>query len=161
MSSVIPGLGYPGGRTGYASQGNSLFFGSHSSNEKKALDNTFGGGVAGQPTPGMYSNLGYPGGRTGYASQGNSLFFGSRGLGQAASSNLVLTATGVIVASVFISHFSTRKKLTGIGPLDGVITGASKVLSPVTDAVKDAASAIPVIGKPSVKGLEQVAKDTF
>ena len=158
MSSVIPGLGYPGGRTGYTSQANAKFFGSKPS----ALNNMFGGGVAGQPTPGMYNNnLGYPGGRTGYTSQANANFFGTGGLGAAASSNLVMTVGAVIVGSVLVSHWSTRKKITGIGPIDDLVSGVSKIASPVADAIKDVASAIPVVGKPTVNTLEQVAKNTF
>lgn len=161
MSSSIPGLGYPGGRTGYASQANPRFFGTHS-NSNNALNNTFGGGVAGMPTPGMYkNNLGYPGGRTGYTSQMNNKFFGSRGLGAAASSNLVMTVGAVIVGSVLVSHWSTRKKITGIGPIDEIVTGASKIVAPIADTVKDVASSVPVVGKPTVKGLEKVAKQTF
>ena len=161
MSSSIPGLGYPGGRTGYTSQANPRFFGSknHSSN---ALNNTFGGGVAGMPTPGMYkNNLGYPGGRTGYTSQANGKFFGTGGLGAAASSNLVMTVGAVIVGSVLVSHWSTRKKITGIGPIDEIVSSASKIVAPIADTVKDVAKAVPVVGKPTVKGLEQVAKQTF
>lgn len=159
MSSSIPGLGYPGGRTGYASQANNKFFGAHSNNN--ALKNTFGGGVAGHPTPGMYkNNLGYPGGRTGYASQANNKFFGS-GLGKAASANLVMTVGAVVVGSVLISHWGTRKKITGIGPIDDIVHGASKIVKPVSDTVKDVAKAVPVVGKPTVKGLEKVAKQTF
>ena len=160
MSSSIPGLGYPGGRTGYTSQMNTKFFGTRGLGNS-ALNNTFGGGVAGTPTPGMYSNLGYPGGRTGYTSQMNNKFFGSRGLGAAASSNLVMTVGAVIVGSVLVSHWSTRKKITGIGPIDDIVTGASKVVKPLADTVKDVTKAVPVVGKPTVKNLEKVAKQTF
>ena len=105
--------------------------------------------------------LGYPGGRTGYTSQMNNKFFGSRGLGAAASSNLVMTVGAVIVGSVLVSHWSTRKKITGIGPIDDIVTGASKVVKPLADTVKDVTKAVPVVGKPTVKSLEKVAKQTF
>ena len=162
MSSIVPGLGYPGGRSGYAAQmPNHAFRGSYG--KGNALDNTFGGGVAGQPTPGMYNNLGYAGGRTGYAAQmGNHAFRGTglAGLGKAASENTVLMVGGLVMASVFISHWSTRKKITGLGIVDDVISSASKIVSPVTDVVKDTAKAIPVVGD-GVKGLEKIAKKTF
>jgi len=158
MSSIVPGLGYPGGRSGYAAQ-----FHNHAFRGTSALKNTFGGGVAGQPTPGMYNNLGYAGGRTGYAAQmPNHAFRGTglAGLGKAASENTLLTVGGVLFFSVLVSHWSTRRKIIGVPIVDDVIIASSKVAAPATKAVTKAAKKVPVV-KDVTKGLEKIAKQTF
>ena len=137
MSTLPTGLGYAGGRTGYAAQMNN-----HAFRGSSALSNMFGGGVNGQPTPGMYNNLGYAGGRTGMAAntlgQHNHAFRGTLGrLGQAASSNLLLTVGGLIVTAVVLEGFRTRKMMTGLKPVDNLMKGVADAVKPATKPVAD------------------------
>lgn len=132
MSTLPTGLGYAGGRTGYAAQMNN-----HAFRGSSALTNTFGGGENGQPTPGMYNNLGYAGGRTGnFSNLENHAFRGTLGrLGAAASSNLLLTVGGLIITAVVLEGFRTRKVMTGVKPVDNLVKGVAKAAKPLTEPV--------------------------
>jgi hypothetical protein len=139
MSTHPTGLGYPGGRSGNFS---SSRMENHAFRGTSALINTFGGGVNGSPTPGRYAGLGYPGGRSGnFSGMENHAFRGSTGigsaLGQAASSNLVLTGLGIVVIAVVFEGFRTRRIITGIKPVDKLVKDVAKAISPITSPIAD------------------------
>jgi hypothetical protein len=135
MSTYPTGLGYPGGRSGnFSGMENHAFRGT------SALTNTFGGGVNGSPTPGRYAGLGYPGGRSGnFSGMENHAFRGSTGigsaLGQAASSNLVLTGLGIVVTAILLEGFRTRKTVTGIKPVDKAMQELANVTEPIAGPI--------------------------
>lgn len=144
MSTVPTGLGYAGGRSGHFSTSNN-----HAFRGSSALSNTFGGGVAGTPTPGMYSGLAYPGGRSGnFSGMENHAFRGtglSGGLGAAVSSNMFLTGLGLLGAVVVLEAFRTRRAITGIKPIDETLKEVAKVTAPITKPAKKVAEDIPLV----------------
>ena len=152
MSTVPKSLGYAGGRSGHFSSStmqNHAFRGTNS-----ALSNTFGGGVAGNPTPGMYRGMAYPGGRSGNNSNYNNtkqpdafrgasnFLFGNTGT----STNMFWTGMGLLAGVVVIEAFRTRRAVTGIKMIDKPLKQAAKVVEPITKPVKKAADKTPLLG---------------
>lgn len=142
MSTTPTGLGYAGGRSGHFSKSDN-----HAFRGTGALSNTFGGGVAGTPTPGMHG-LAYPGGRSGYNSTNEVHAFrgtGLSGLGAAVSNNMFWTGTIALMAVVTLEAFRTRKAITGLKPLDKGLKEIAKVTAPITKPIKKAADSTPLV----------------